>query len=323
MNPSANFYRKDVAQSPLTGIENANDFYSQHYLDEVLENDLKELFARWQEQGSASPAAKLKSMAGEYFRLRDRSIKARTLADRVSLLNELAELLLPALGYELQPETVAFEAGDLPVLACYRSTDGNPLLVIAQAPMEMAATEDEWSVLNGAPLAPRDSAESAPAFIADMDWETAVSKIVFSDTHPPRWLILLGHGELLVIERSKWARKALLRFELSEIFGPRDDKLFRATAALACKDSAIPTEGMALLDTLDSNSHKHAFGVSGELKYALREAIELIGNEAIRYKREVAKEKVFERNDIDLASELSRECLTFMYRIVQHLFCKS
>ena len=26
---------------PLTGIENANDFYSQHYLDEVLDTDLK------------------------------------------------------------------------------------------------------------------------------------------------------------------------------------------------------------------------------------------------------------------------------------------
>jgi type I restriction-modification system DNA methylase subunit len=301
---------------PLTGIENANDFYSQHYLDEVLENDLKDLFARWQEQGSASPAARLRGMAGEYFRLRDRSLKARTLADRVTLLNELAEQLLSALGYDLQPETVAFEAGDLPVLACYRSADGNPALVIAQAPMDMEATEDEWAVLNGAPLAPRDSVESGYSYIPDMDWETATSKIVFGDTHPPRWLLLLGHNELLVIERSKWARKALLRFELPEIFGPRDEKLFRATAALASKESILPTEGIALLDTLDSNSHKHAFGVSGELKYALREAIELIGNEAIRYKREIAKEKLFERNDIDLASELSRECLTFMYRML-------
>ncbi len=301
---------------PLTGIENANDFYSQHYLDEVLENDLKDLFARWQEQGSASPVARLRGMAGEYFRLRDRSLKARTLADRVTLLNELAEQLLNALGYDLQPETVAFEAGDLPVLACYRSADGNPALVIALAPMEMGATEDEWAVLNAAPLAPRDSVESGYSFIPDMDWETATSKIVFGDTHPPRWLLLLGHNELVVIERSKWARKALLRFELPEIFGPRDEKLFRATAALASKESILPTEGIALLDTLDSNSHKHAFGVSGELKYALREAIELIGNEAIRYKREIAKEKLFERNDIDLASELSRECLTFMYRML-------
>ena len=301
---------------PLTGIENSNDFYSQHYLDEVLENDLKELFASWQEQGSASPAARLRSMAGEYFRLRDRTLKARTLADRVVLLRELAEQLLPALGYDLQPETVAFEAGDLPVLACYRSADGNPALVIALAPMEMSALEDDWCVLNAAPLAPRESPDSESAFIPDTDWETAVSKIVFADTHPPRWLLLLGHNELLVIERSKWARKALLRFELPEIFGPRDDKLFRAAAALASKQSVLPLEGMALLDTLDSNSHKHAFGVSGELKYALREAIELIGNEAIRYKREIAKEKVFERNDIDLAAELSRECLTFMYRML-------
>ena len=301
---------------PLTGIENANDFYSQHYLDEVLENDLKDLFARWQEQGIASPVARLRGMAGEYFRLRDRSLKARTLADRVMLLNELAEQLLNALGYDLQPETVAFEAGDLPVLACYRSADGNPALVIALAPMDMGATEDEWAVLNAAPLAPRDSVESGYSFFPDMDWEAATSKIVFGDTHPPRWLLLLGHNELLVIERSKWARKALLRFELPEIFGPRDEKLFRATAALASKESILPTEGIALLDTLDSNSHKHAFGVSGELKYALREAIELIGNEAIRYKREIAKEKLFERNDIDLASELSRECLTFMYRML-------
>lgn len=301
---------------PLTGIANANDFYSQHYLDEVLENDLKDLFASWQEQGSASPAARLRSMAGEYFRLRDRTLKARTLGDRVALLRELAEQLLPALGYDLQPETVAFEAGDLPVLACYRSADGNPALMIALAPMEMSASEDDWCVLNAAPLAPRESPETEPAFIPDTDWETAVSKIVFADTHPPRWLLLLGHNELLLIERSKWARKALLRFDLPEIFGPRDDKLFRAAAALASKQSVLPLEGMALLDTLDSNSHKHAFGVSGALKYALREAIELIGNEAIRYKREVAKEKIFERNDIDLAAELSRECLTFMYRML-------
>ena len=98
---------------PLTGIENANEFYSQHYLDEVLEQDLKELFAAWQAQDAASPAARLKSMAGEYFRLRDRILKAKTLADRVALLHELAETLFPALGYALRPETVPFEAGEL------------------------------------------------------------------------------------------------------------------------------------------------------------------------------------------------------------------
>jgi len=46
-----------------------------------------------------------------------------------------------------------------------------------------------------------------------------------------------------------------------------------------------------LLDNLDDSSHKHAFEVSTDLKYALRECIELIANEAIHYKRHVLKEK--------------------------------
>src|ERR1035441_3347994 len=97
---------------PLTGIKNANEFYSQHYLDEVLELDLKELFAAWRAPGVGSPAAKLRSMAGEFFRLRDSTLKAKTLVDRVVLLHELAEKLLPALGYDLQPETVEFERSE-------------------------------------------------------------------------------------------------------------------------------------------------------------------------------------------------------------------
>lgn len=308
---------------PLTGIENANEFYSQHYLDEVLEQDLKELMAVWQAQGSASPAARLRAMAGDYLRLRDRYVKSRILADRVALLHECGEKLFGALGYELRPETLAFEAGELPVLSCYRGGDGFPLLVIALAVMAPDEAADEWSVLGAAPLGPVHDEDNGASLMEEMDWETAASKIVFGDTHPPRWLLLLGHDELLVIERSKWSRKALLRFALPEIFGPRDDKLFRAAAALACKESILPVEGIALLDTLDGNSHKHAYGVSGELKYALREAIELIGNEAIRYKREVSKEKLYDRTDIELASELSRECLTFMYRMLFLLYLEA
>ncbi len=201
--------------------------------------------------------------------------------------------------------------------------DRNPALVIALAPMDTGAQGSEWSALSAAPLAKIGADGTGVTLLEDMDWEAAASKIVFGDPHPPRWLLLLGHDEFLIIERSKWGRKALLRFDLPEIFGPRDDKLFQATAALACKDSILPVEGVALLDALDGNSHKHAYGVSGELKYALREAIELIGNEAIRYKREIAKDKLYDRTDIDLASGLSRECLTFMYRMLFLLYLEA
>jgi hypothetical protein len=309
---------------PLVGIENKNDFYSQHYLDEVLEQDLKGLFAHWQDQGSGAPPARLRSMAGEYLRLRETLVRSRTLSDRVSTLTDIAEPLLTALGYEMRPQAYEFESGTLQIVAAYRGTDANLALVIALAPMATDVAESDWTALGSAPLAPPASTDDAdPILVADTDWESAASRVVFGDTHPPRWLLLVGHDELLVIERSKWGRKALLRLDLKEIFSRRDDKLFRAAAAIASRECILPDEGIALVDTLDANSHKHAYGVSGELKHALRAAIEDIANEAIRYKREVSRDKVFDLTDIDLARQLSDECLTFMYRVLFLLYLEA
>lgn len=299
---------------PLTGIQNANEFFSQHYLDEVLDRDLKQLFSRWAERGSAAPPARLRGMAGEYFRLRALLARARSSDDALPLLGELASELLPALGYELQPQTQQWESGFMQLQAAYRGGDGHPLLVIALAPMADVVPDEVVPALAGSPLRPTSDGAGVPD--SDMDWETALSKEVFADPHPPRWVLLLSRDELLLVERAKWGRKALLRFNLPELFGPRDDRLFKAAAALVSRECVLPTEGIALLDTLDGNSHKHAHGVSKELKYALRESIELIANEAIRYKREVTRERLYDRNDRDLAAELSRECLTFMYRLL-------
>ena len=65
-------------------------------------------------------------------------------------------------------------------------------------------------------------------------------------------------------------------------------------------------------DSLDENAHKHAFGVSDSLKYAIREAIEALGNEAARQLRQQAADKkksVFSGEyEID-EGQLSLECL--------------
>lgn len=307
---------------PLFGIENANEFYSQHYLDEVVEQDFKSIFATWESQGSEAPPSRLRSMAGDYLRQREQLLKARTLSDRLATLGEIAQPLLEALGYELRPEPLELENGTLSVASCYRNADGDPVLVIALAAMAPDADESEWTALSAAPLSPSPDA-GAPAPLADTDWETAASRIVFGETKPPRWLLLLGHDELLLIERAKWGRKALLRFDLREIFSRREDRLFRAMAALCARECILPVDGVALVDTLDANSHKHAYGVSDELKRALRAAIEDIANEALRYKREVSKERVFDRTDIELAHDLTEECLIFMYRVLFLLYLEA
>ncbi len=298
----------------IAGLTNANEFYSQHYLDEILEKDLKPLFDQWKGQGADSPIVRLRAASGPngYYRARQRFLSERKASERVILFIDLVQPLLQAIGYQLAPENLALADGELPVLATYRDAKHQPLLVIAAA---IAGVDDEE--LGPLQLKPQAADSQSKSRQADSDWEEALSRRLFADDHPPRWVLLIHHEEWLLIERSKWGRKALLSFKLPDLFGPRDDKLLRALAALAGSQSVLPAEGgVALLDSLDDNSHKHAFEVSTDLKYALRECIELVANEAIWYKRTVAKEKVYERNDTDLAEQLSRESLRYMYRLL-------
>src|SRR5206468_1298567 len=132
-------------------------------------------------------------------------------------------------------------------------------------------------------------------------------------SEPPRWVLLASDAQLLLLDRSKWNEKRLLRFNLVEILGRREPSTLQATAVLLHRDSVCPVEGLSLLDTLDENSHKHAFAVSEDLKYALREAVELLGNETVYYLREKLHEKVYGR---DLARQLTVECLRYMYRLL-------
>jgi len=301
----------------INGLSNANEFYSQHYLDDILVKDLKPLFDQWKEKGSNSPVARLRSASGAngYFRDRERFLGEKRPETRARLLHDLAQPLLAALDYELQPHTLALadagREGELPVLALYRDAKGHPLLTIATA-LALPGDEDTAPLQ----LPPRDG-KGAKTGRHQADWEETLSRRLFADDTPPRWVLLVHHEQWLLIERSKWGRKALLRFDLPELFGPRDEHSLRAFCALLGKQSVLPAEGgAALLDSLDDSSHKHAFEVSTDLKYALRECIELIANEAIRYKREVSKEKIYERTDTDLADQLSRESLRYMYRLL-------
>ena len=167
---------------------------------------------------------------------------------------------------------------------------------------DIRATVDRW----------REQADAE----SGRTWDEVVTRRVFGQDHPPRWLLVLSFSRVLLVERGKWTHNRLLRFDLDEILGRREDATLKAAAALLHRDCLLPPEGQSLLDSLDENSHKHAFAVSEDLKNALRESIELIGNEAIRYLREVLRDKVYDRTDDALAGQLGLECLRYMYRLL-------
>ncbi|MCP4119755.1 MAG: hypothetical protein GY737_31020 [Desulfobacteraceae bacterium] len=294
----------------LTGITNENEYYSHHYISAILEGDLKALFKAWtvleKEQDKKSPPTLLNQAAGIYFSLRKKRGEAPG-----TIRKKIQELVLSALGFDPNQVSRELESGGTISLLCeVQKKSGAPMLWIMEAVDPLAEATDPLT------LFPHQALLSDEAFdlCKAETLESLLTKEIFSRPEPPRFVLLLSMDQLVLIDRMKWNSKRFLRFDLPEIFSRRETSTLKAMAALLHRDSLVPETGLALLDTLDENAHKHAFGVSEDLKYALRESIELLGNEAVYYMMKVQKKGVF-KDRLD-ENQLSLECLRYMYRLL-------
>ena len=306
----------------LTGIHNENEFYSHHYLAEIFAGDIQATLERWRKEAEAAnartPHAELRALAPEYQRFRREFADERRTGQRILRQREWFRRLLPALGYACRPANHLLEDGsEVPILCAVGGTVGNannPRLLVLGVCDPDGEGEDPLT-LTPHRLQFHGEAPPAEAILAET-WNAIVTKRVFAQSRPPRWIIVLSPDSALLLERGKWAHNRALRFDFDEILARREEPTLKATAALLHRESLLPASGQSLLDGLDENSHRHAFGVSEDLKHALRESIELIGNEAIRHLREVSKERVYERPDAALAHTLGLEALRYMYRLL-------
>ena len=306
----------------FTGIQNENEFYSHHYLSEVFANDIKSTIARWREgaeessDGQRPPDQALRALTRPYLQFRQHFDRERRHHARVQLQRQWFRQLLTALGYGFNPVNHLLDGAsgeEIPVLCTVGGQRGMAQLLVLGALDPTGEDEDPLSLK---PHATQYHGEApAPEALLNETWEAIITRRIFGQDHPPRWIILLAPGQILLLERGKWAHNRLLRFVLDDILGRREMPTMQATAALLHRDCLAPQDSMSLLDSLDESSHKHAFAVSNDLKYALRESIELIGNEAIRYLREVRKERIY-RLDDKLAGQLGLEALRYMYRLL-------
>ena len=301
----------------LTGITNENEFYTHHYLSAILEGDLKrEVFEKWKEkeekEGFRPPATALRALSRDYLQLRNELERIRKPEPRLEKQRAFFQDFLPILGYAFEPDLKELDDGSfIPVLQEIRKSSGAPELWIVEA-LDLSGDGDDPLTLC---LHAVQYPESVEATVASLEapLDDVITRRVFGRSEPPRWVILISDAQMLLLDRGKWNEKRLLRFEFAEVLGRREPSTLQAMAALLHRDSICPADGVNLLDRLDENSHRHAFSVSEDLKYTIREAIELIGNEAVWYFREKLKEKVYGR---DLAEDLTKECLRFMYRLL-------
>ena len=312
----------------LTGIQSENEFYTTYYLQEVLGKDLKDEFSGWAEQADQDrpPDEAFGGLSGDYFQKRNQLLETGG-ARRLELQRELLTPVLETLGYEVQPFLKKLRDDRwLPVLAQVNRPDGTPALCVVEAPpaegdedadpLEQTLTAEQFEGLRpehadpNAALAEVEITENRPL---DTELAEVITKGLFALDEPPRYVLVVNGSQIALLDRNKWSEKRLLRFELDEILGRKDADTLKATVALLHRQSTCPDEGFSLLDTFDEQSHKHAFEVSENLKYALREAIELLGNEAIRYIQDVRKEKTYDELD---AEQLTTGCLRYMYRLL-------
>ncbi|NLJ28940.1 MAG: class I SAM-dependent DNA methyltransferase [Deltaproteobacteria bacterium] len=298
----------------LTGISNENEFYTQHYLSVILENDLKNLFSTWskleEEENIQPPYAKLEKLARRYFTFRSQLEKLRNPEEILEVQHEFFPMLLESLGYPYAPVVKELDTGELLPLICeIKKKSGAPELWAIETVRQSEETVDPLDLCLA--QCQYNGVESDKMLLQDC-LADLVTKKIFTQSEPPRWIMLLSHFNVVLLDRSKWNEKRFLRFDLPEILGRREASTLRAVAALLSRDSTCPQDGICLLDTLDESSHKHAFAVSEDLKYAVREAVELIGNEAVHYLRNV-KEGIYGK---EYSDKLTRECLRYLYRLL-------
>ncbi len=299
----------------LTGISSVNEFYTDHYLSDYFEQSVKEAVQDWKtvakDTDARTPYQNLRDTSTLYYRLFGEGGPRRSQDG----YREMLDAYLNALGYpEAQPDQIPLPDGTfVPLMAEYRDADNRPRVwVIACHP------KDEEDLLSTMPLS---LAEEEDAPTCGHSCEEALDVLLLDVAHPARFVILASPKELVLVDRNKWPEKRYLSFDMDEIFRRREESSFQAVATFLAYSSLCPQTGDILLDELDRESREHASEVSDSLRYALRECVELLGNEVI-FDWTHNKGRSLGKDPID-AGELTIECLRYMYRMLFLLFMEA
>ncbi|NBG88129.1 Eco57I restriction-modification methylase domain-containing protein [Isachenkonia alkalipeptolytica] len=308
-----------------TGINNYNEYYTNHYFATTFGENAKDQISKWREEAkeveeTRTPWALIRECSRQYSTLHEKYYRTRG-KQAYPMIQEMADCYLNALGFgNANPlEVEVAENLTVPVYLEIKKTNGAPLLWVVLGHSE----ETDDNIMQGNSFLPtaEDQDNGSHKLFDNLNNEELATKALFVSDEPPRWVIFVGMNQIALIDRNKWNEKRYIHFDLAEIFGRREETTLQAMAVLLHKDTLCPEEGIPLHDELDEVSHKNAAGVSKDLKYALRESIELLGNE-ILYDMKFRQGIDIEKHPVD-PTELSTQCLRYMYRMLFVLFIES
>ncbi|MDO5376931.1 MAG: class I SAM-dependent DNA methyltransferase [Clostridia bacterium] len=324
----------------LTGIMNRNEYYTNHYFASIFEENAADTIRAWREAAHGTelrtPWALLRDSGKRYFLTRGRQERRRGEIAYAEAVTEIARDLMTSLGYDVlsaKPELEEIpNVGKVPVALEISKENGAPLLWTiltssADSADQVISNDDETDVsdiLSYVPMTADLRPDCVTSFTGEQllrqPMEELLGRLLYDLDESPRWIVLISGNQIALIDRNKWNEKRFLVFDLDMIFGRNEESTLQAMTVLLHRDSLCPKDGGSLLDVLDDNSHKHATEVSGNLKFALRQCIEILGNEVVHDMKERQHVAVFGRA---LAEDLTLQCLRYMYRILFMLFIEA
>lgn len=313
----------------LTGITNKNEYYTNHYFSTVFEENASATISAWNTAAKESeevhtPWSMLRQNARQFYTVHDRFTRSSLNMQALNSIRTMADAYLESLGYpNAKPENIAIDDTlSVPIYLEMTKSNGAPLLwVLLSASKELDAGILESYVFDSNEVDEDATGTLYKGILHELVNEDLATKILFGQAEPPRFLLFIGMNQIALVDRNKWNEKRYLQFDLEEIFARNENTTLQAMSVLMHKDSLCPEDGKVLLDELDEQSQKNASGVSQDLKYALRESIELLGNEVL-YDMKTRLGRDLEADPVD-AGQLTIECLRYMYRMLFVLFIES
>ncbi|MGV9563550.1 class I SAM-dependent DNA methyltransferase [Streptomyces sp. NPDC003480] len=328
-------------------LVNRGDYFSAHYLAEVLPKDLKSgLLAEWKQREEdaagaerpegalpVTPRAGLRALRRPYFAARSYftmdeeraatgddavTYDAPEWRDRVRALNTE---VLRALGFDAKPGTITVVRAD----QSYEVT-------VAHTEKDLVALDCGWSAEPDDALDPEGAGRLLDELRLDGQHMIAtgskLASFLFACEDAPRYVLLLVGGVVVLADRAAWGEGRYLAVSLDTALERNDTKAggeLDTVAALFGADSLRTPEegGENPLASLVDKSTKHAVGVSSELRDGLRLSVELIANEVLDRLREAGVRPEQVKELPELGRQLTRESLRYLYRILFLLYAEA
>ncbi|MCQ4622285.1 DNA methyltransferase [Corynebacterium sp. CCUG 70398] len=309
-------------------ILNVDEWISDHYFttDENkgesftkrVKNRTKEWSELEEETGTLSPVKRFQQYRGDLQKA------FATNADA----NATDSLIRTAFGFGAPSQTTYERAGEELIYGGWHGNAGT-LIVLSAAPAtnsddgEENGADDDVTVDNLVTLPVAGGV--TPAGKEPQPTTVTVSKLIgdlFLSQDAPEFIVVIAGTWVLVAERESWPLGRYLAINLQLAVERNDTKkageLERIAVILARENLERAAHGTTWWVQTREESQQHAVKVSGDLRDAVRESIEIIGNDVLDRRRE----QNLPIDDLD-GNELARQSLRYLYRILFLLFAEA